>query len=432
MPERPADAHGDRRGPRASPRTRRAARELRLAAHEEGRLEASPTRSGGRLVAAASRRDGAGSPAPSGRSSGSRREERRAQRVEIGGDAVARTPTAPARSTVVLSVRTSIGRSDERRRADQRLVEHHADAVPVRSRRRRVAVACSGRHVRRRAHDLVARRRRRRDVGAQLGRHAEVEDDDAPLGRDEDVRRLDVAVKLAGRVERVHAFDELPQRGTQLCRSRPATAVRRGAGLDRRPTRAGDPHAPLAARVSIVTPRSGRRSARGARVPLHVPRKSVPRTSSIVKKTSSPSPATSSCRCTRLGWTHVGEGAELLLESVEAARGRNGAPSSARRARAAAGRTPRRRCPCRRDRGSRGPRSEPFLSRERSSVIRSPSPAPRCSPLGHASFSVEASPHRETRPTLNSTGACAPERWRELATRTYARDARECMCAAIA
>ena len=46
----------------------------------------------------------------------------------------------------------------------------------------------------------------------QLRGDAEVEQHDAPFGRHEDVGRLDVAVQLAGRVERPHPFDELAQR----------------------------------------------------------------------------------------------------------------------------------------------------------------------------------------------------------------------------
>ena len=39
-------------------------------------------------------------------------------------------------------------------------------------------------------------------VAREFGGHAEVQQDDAPIGGDEDVRRLDVAVQLAGRVHR--------------------------------------------------------------------------------------------------------------------------------------------------------------------------------------------------------------------------------------
>ncbi len=101
------------------------------------------------------------------------------------------------------------------------------DAVPVRRRRRSGSRRLLRRHVRGRAHDGV------RVLGVlaragQIDRHAEVEQDHAALGGDEDVRRLDVPMKLAGGVERLHAQGKLAQRGAQSLgvRGAPGSYVR--------------------------------------------------------------------------------------------------------------------------------------------------------------------------------------------------------------
>jgi len=50
----------------------------------------------------------------------------------------------------------------------------------------------------------------------QFGRHSEVEDDDATLGRHAHVRRLEIAVQLAHVVQGSNAFDELTERRAKL------------------------------------------------------------------------------------------------------------------------------------------------------------------------------------------------------------------------
>ena len=100
-------------------------------------------------------------------------------------------------------------RPGERRPAHERLVEHDADAVPVRGGHGRRPVALLGRHVRGAADELAARDWRRRRPLHELGRDAEVEEHDAAFVGDQDVRRLDVAVQLARGVHGAHPLDEL-------------------------------------------------------------------------------------------------------------------------------------------------------------------------------------------------------------------------------
>ena len=80
--------------------------------------------------------------------------------------------------------------------AGERLVEHHADAVPVRRLADLAAAGLLRRHVLDRADRAVRDRLLRR---IERRHEAEVEDHDAPLARDHHVRGLDVAVDEAGR-----------------------------------------------------------------------------------------------------------------------------------------------------------------------------------------------------------------------------------------
>ena len=206
-----------------------------------------------------------------------------------------RTRRAAAGRASVFIVSTSTADPDERRPSDEGLVEDDADAVPVRSRCQRLGHRLLGRHVADRAHDLFRDGEVLVDLVREVGRHPEVEDHHATVRRDEDVRRLDVAVELARGVHGLHALDELPQRAAQqveVGRRRLWQRPQRG----RRVLRAepdGRGHR-LRTRVRDAhDARRRRRLATRARL-LDVLRKSVPLTSSIVKKTSSPSVTTSS------------------------------------------------------------------------------------------------------------------------------------------
>ena len=104
--------------------------------------------------------------------------------------------------------------AEEREPAGQGLVEHHADTVPIAGRGYRQACCLFRRHVCDRADDV--RLRALVDVGLfQLGGQAEVEQDDASITVDEHVGGLDVAVELAGVVQRRDPRGELPQRRPQ-------------------------------------------------------------------------------------------------------------------------------------------------------------------------------------------------------------------------
>ena len=99
---------------------------------------------------------------------------------------------------------------DERKGTGQSLVQHHTDAVPIARVGERPARHLLGRHVRRRAErrQTLARRLRR-----ELEHETEVENLDTTVGRDEDIRRLDVAMQLARRMQ-------IAQRACQLREAR--------------------------------------------------------------------------------------------------------------------------------------------------------------------------------------------------------------------
>ncbi len=118
-------------------------------------------------------------------------------------------------------------RSRERRLPGEHLVQHDADRVHVRCGARGPAASLLGRHVPRGADDC-----RGAAVSAALGQpgHAEVGDLDPAVGRDQHVRRLDVAMNDALRVGRSQRTAELlrdPAR--RPGRNRPAAQTGREA-----------------------------------------------------------------------------------------------------------------------------------------------------------------------------------------------------------
>ena len=126
-----------------------------------------------------------------------------------------------------------------------------------------------GRHVARRA-DHLARPAVPVGAGRELGRDAEVEDDDAPLVRDEDVRRLDVAVQLAGAWS-AHAPRTSWRSAGRSCRSKSA-GLRTTGSLASRIDRGFGPSSVCAAagpgrRASrmVASARAGREAAAALR-----------------------------------------------------------------------------------------------------------------------------------------------------------------------
>ena len=99
-------------------------------------------------------------------------------------------------------------RAAERPLARQRLEQHDADAVPVARFGQRLVEALLRRHVGGRPGDLALGRH----AQPELGREAEVEQLQDPVGADEHVRRLDVAVELAGVMQIVEGLGQLPRR----------------------------------------------------------------------------------------------------------------------------------------------------------------------------------------------------------------------------
>ena len=124
-------------------------------------------------------------------------EQRTAKRVEVGRNvlyALARWP----RLDGALQRKHLHGGSDERWTPDERLVEHHPDAVPVTGWGRLLERLLRG-HVRA-VPTASCSSRTRVDGAGHFRRYAEVEQHDTPLFRDEDVGWLDVPVELAGGV----------------------------------------------------------------------------------------------------------------------------------------------------------------------------------------------------------------------------------------
>jgi hypothetical protein len=129
-----------------------------------------------------------------------------AEAIEIGGDVGC---ARAGRGTVarVLALDEIEQHASEREHAGQRLVEHDADAVPVRLGSHRIAAGLLGRHVDRGADD-----RRRHLLLVGLRDESEVEQHHAAARGHEDVGRLDVAVHEVGGVKRQKAARELTQR----------------------------------------------------------------------------------------------------------------------------------------------------------------------------------------------------------------------------
>jgi hypothetical protein len=135
------------------------------------------------------------------------REERGAQLVEIGRNVRER---ARARRVVALLRAHHVGElAGERQASGERLEQHQAHRVPIARLAEPFARALLRRHVERRARRIVV-------LDADLRRQSEVEQDDAAVGLDQDVRRLHVAVKPAVAVKR---DEPLPQPAEQLARA---------------------------------------------------------------------------------------------------------------------------------------------------------------------------------------------------------------------
>ena len=112
----------------------------------------------------------------------------------------------------------------ERRFADERLVDERAHAVPITGGFRRLFEGLLRRHVRR-CPDDVRLELPAVEGAREFGGDPEVEQHDPSVVVHEDVRRLDVAVHLAGHVRRVHPFDQLAERVAETAdvrRGRPA------------------------------------------------------------------------------------------------------------------------------------------------------------------------------------------------------------------
>ena len=101
-------------------------------------------------------------------------------------------------------------RSEKWEPSAEDLVEHHAHRIEIRGRGGSCTACLLRRHVRDRPFHLAVRRRLA--VVVPQAREAEVEEHDASLRRDDDVRRFDVAVDAPLRVQERERSDELPRR----------------------------------------------------------------------------------------------------------------------------------------------------------------------------------------------------------------------------
>jgi hypothetical protein len=139
-------------------------------------------------------------------------QQRGAQRGQLGRR-VGRERRRRRRLVLLLVEEDLHDRAVERHLPGQPLVEHHADRVPVGGGTGGLAGRLLGRHVVRRADDVLPRPAVARH---RVGEQPEVEHDDAALLGDQHVRRLDVAVHLAGGVQRDQRAPELDQPMAQL------------------------------------------------------------------------------------------------------------------------------------------------------------------------------------------------------------------------
>jgi hypothetical protein len=110
--------------------------------------------------------------------------------------------------------------ADERQPTRERLVEHGANAVPVGGHGERSTTALLRGHVRGRAVEPrgggVAP-----PVAHELGHQPEIEQHDAPVRSHAHVQRLEVAMQLAGRMQRRDPLGQLTQRRTQPLEAQP-------------------------------------------------------------------------------------------------------------------------------------------------------------------------------------------------------------------
>ena len=213
MPGCAAEANGDRTPGERLVERRAQGGEFGLATHEHrvavGVLRAATTRTDD---CCASRRGAAGPRPRTAASPGRGRGERRTARPGRRGSR-RRAPKAARASTVFFVDSTSIaeptkgGRPVSASKSITPTLYQSPAAVGASS------SACSGAiygdrpdHPGVLEGPLVVR---------ELRRDAEVEQDDAPVGGHQDVRRLDVAVKLARRMHGLHGLGELTHRGAQ-------------------------------------------------------------------------------------------------------------------------------------------------------------------------------------------------------------------------
>jgi hypothetical protein len=230
-------------------------------------------------------------------------EQIHAQRLEILGR-VGHERARPRRIQLPLGHEHLHRRAHEGQAAGERLVEHRADRVPVARLGERGGGALFGRHVAGGADDRLAARAR---VEVEIGEQAEVEEHDAAGRRDQDVRRLEVAVQLAQLVQGRDAGGELVQRRAQ------AGQVDRGA---RRPRRGG----------GFVGPggrgrrRAGQGVLEGARLARADPAEEVDAVDELHGDEPVVALADQLAQADQVHVVHVGERAELLLEAEQRVR----------------------------------------------------------------------------------------------------------------
>ena len=228
---RAVDVHGDRPASARLLERRSQLGELRLAAHERRRA------GGGSAV-------GHGHRLPLGRRERERHvatrralvglplQERDGERVQILGDAV-NEGAGRDRVAELLGHEHLERRPVEGVLPGEHDVQHHPDRVPVRRGRELPTRGLLRRHVRGRAREVVLLVRGDR-VGPLVLHQAKIEDRHAAFVRDEHVGRLQIAVELAGVMERRHAADKLRERGPEARDVEHARdRVRRGGRLQR-------------------------------------------------------------------------------------------------------------------------------------------------------------------------------------------------------
>ena len=269
---------------------------------------------GGALGGAAHERDlppdGRGHPAEAsqqrgaaGASRGVPGEQARAELVEIGrhaeGERARRRRVAGDLPAEDLGERPGEGEH-----ARERLVEEHPHAVPVtRGAGRRPFDELGGEVLRRPDQRHAAVRRR----AAEAHGEAEVDEHQAPLGRHQDVGRLDVTVELACVVERGEPLDELHQHRAhpQLVEARRLPGDdRRGGGAPSFPSRAGQGRGVEGGSVGRLVGAADEGEQAAALDQLHGEEPAIVLAEQLVE-------------LDQVGVGEAREGAELLLEAVE-------------------------------------------------------------------------------------------------------------------